>query len=321
MSKKTDKVILNALSALEKRYGEPVVIESGKKVETISSGRSKLDNILGGGFPVGKVIEIYGEEATGKTGLALGCVAKVQYNGGLVGYIDSEHALNRNYCDSIGVNIDDMVLSQPDYGEQAFQIIRTLLNTGKFDLIVVDSVAAMIPKSELEGETGQAMMGLHARMMSQGLKQIIGSANENQTTVIFINQLRDTMAMYGAKKKPTGGNSLKFYAAQRVEIKNKGQVKVGDEVTGFKQLIKVVKNKLDIPFKEIQEDIVFGKGVDKLGEFISALEFEEILVKSGSWYSYDGTNIAQGLKKLRIMLEDNPELVEELEMKLKEKLK
>lgn len=317
--KKNSKAVSAALAALDKRYGEPVVMrmdEKPKGIKTISTGRPNLDSEIGGGYAKGAVIEIYGEEATGKTGLALECAAEIQAVGGLVGYIDSEHALDIDYCEQVGVVIEDLLFSQPDYGEQAFQILRTLLNTGELDLIIVDSVAAMIPKSELEGETGESKMGLHARMMSQGLKQIIGAANESNTTIIFINQLRDTFAMYGAKKKPTGGNSLKFYAKQRLEIKNKGQVKVGEEVIGFKQYIRSVKNKIAPPFKIVEEEIIFGKGVDKLSGFIDALIFEEIIQKKGAWFAYDGTNIAQGMKKLRGMLEDNPELMEELETKL-----
>lgn len=319
--KKNSRAINSAIEALEKRFGEPVVMrmdEKPKGANTITTGRPDLDSAIGGGYAVGAIVEIYGEEATGKTGLALECAGKVQEAGGLVGYIDSEHALDIEYCEQVGVNIGDLLFSQPDNGEQAFQVIRGLLNTGELDLIIVDSVAAMIPKSELEGETGESKMGLHARMMSQGLKQIIGSANSNDTTILFINQLRDTFAMYGAKKKPTGGNSLKFYAKQRLEIKNKGQLKVGEEVIGFKQYIRSVKNKISPPFKIVENEIVFGKGVDLLTGFIDALISEEVLVKKGAWFAYDGTNIAQGMKKLRVMLEDNPELVDELEKKLED---
>ena len=319
--KKNSKGITAALAALEKRFGEPVVMrmdEKPKGVRTISTGRPSLDSEIGGGYARGGIIEIYGEEATGKTGLALDCAAHVQQNDGLVGYIDTEHALDVDYCEQIGVNIEDLLFSQPDYGEQAFQILRTLLNTGELDLIIVDSVAAMIPKAELEGETGESKMGLHARMMSQGLKQIIGAASESNTTIIFINQLRDTFAMYGAKKKPTGGNSLKFYAKQRFEIKNKGQIKVGEDVIGFKQQVRAVKNKIAPPFKIVEEDIVFGKGIDKLGSKIDAFIAEKIIEKKGAWFSYEDTNLAQGLKKLRILLEENPDLMDVMEKKLKD---
>lgn len=320
--KKNSQKVTAALNALEKRFGEPVMMRMGDKpkgAKVISTGRADLNAEIGGGYNVGAVIEIYGEEATGKTGLALECAAEVQANGGLVGYVDAEHALDVDYCEQVGVNIDDLLFSQPDDGEQAFQIIRTILNTGELDLIIVDSVAALIPRAELEGETGESKMGLHARTMSQGLKQVIGAAKANDTTIIFINQLRDTFAMYGAKKKPTGGNSLKFYAKQRLEVKNKGQIKVGEDVVGFKQSIRTVKNKIAPPFKIVDYEIFYGKGVDKLGGIIKALIFEEIIEKNGAFFKYDGTNIAQGLKKLRIALEDNPELMEELMEKLNNK--
>lgn len=316
MSKKS---IQAALDKLEARFGTPVVqkmSETNTSIKTFPCGRAPLDSKLGGGFAIGKIIEIYGEEATGKTGIALEAVKEVQAAGGTVGYIDTEHALNTEYCEQIGVNIDDLYLSQPDFGEQAFEAIKAMIQTGEFNLIVVDSVAAMIPKAELEGESGEAKMGLHARIMSQGLKMITAPAADAECTIIFINQLRATIAMYGPAKKPTGGNALKFYASQRLEVKNKGKVTQGQEVIGFKQLVRIVKNKVAAPFKEVETDIVYGKGADELGGLIEALKFEEILIQKGAWYAYDGTNIAKGMKNLRTMLEDNPELLEELRSKL-----
>lgn len=315
------KSALNALDSLEKRFGEPVVMkmdENNSGIKTRDSGRDDLNSALGGGYPKGGIIEIFGQEATGKTGLALDCVSKCLLDGGNVGYIDSEHALNTDYCKQVGINISELYLSQPDYGEMGFQAIRTMINTTEFDVIVVDSVSTMLPKAELEGETGESKMGLHARMMSQGLRQINAAAKDTETLVIFINQLRKSLASYGNPDVTTGGNALKFYAIHRLEIKNKGQLKLGDEVIGFKQHIRVRKNKIAPPFKEVSYDMVYGKGIDKLCGFIDALIFEGILVKKGAWISYDGTNIAQGMKKLRVMLEDNPELMEELKIKLNE---
>lgn len=320
-SKKMSAGLKSALASLEKKYGEPVVLnmsDTNNKTKTITSGRPDLDAILGGGYSCGHVIEIVGWEASGKTGLALECVREVQKAGGTVGYIDSEHALDNDYCEKVGVNLDELMFAQPDYGEQAFSIARVLIGSGELDLLVFDSVAAMIPQAELEGETGESKMGLHARMMSQGLKQIIGVANSTSTTVIFINQFRESMAMYGAKNKPTGGNSLKFYAKQRLEVKGKEKLKVGEDVIGFKQQIKTIKNKIYPPFKVIEYDIIYDKGVDTLTSLIDALVYEGIFEKAGAYYKYEGNSIAQGMKKLRALLEDNEEFVEVLENKLKE---
>lgn len=315
------KIIDNALSALEKRFGEPVVMrmsDSNAGIKTFSTGRPDLDTALGGGWAVGKIIEIFAESGCGKTGLALEAIKSIQDEGGIAAIIDAENALNTDYCEQIGIDVSKLYISQPSYGEQAFQAIRALVNTGKVGLIVVDSVATLIPKAELEGETGEAKMGLQARMMGQGIRQITGITAENNCTVIFINQIRKSLAAYGNPNTTPGGKALPFAASQRVEIKNKGRVTEGDEVVGFKQHIKVIKNKVAPPFKFVDNEIRYGIGVDKLGGFIDALVFEEILIKKGAWISYDGTNIAQGMKKLRVMLEDNPELLEELEIKLSE---
>lgn len=318
---KKDKAIDDALAALEKRFGSPMVQKmsnSRATVKTQSSGRPSLDSILGGGYGTGKIIEIYGESGSGKTGLALEAIRSVQEAGGIAAIVDAEHALNTDYCNLIGINVDDLYISQPDCGEQAFEVIRALINTHRINLIVVDSVAAMVPRAELEGESGEAKIALQARMMSQGMKLITGSASNAECTVIFLNQLRKTIAMYGPSETTTGGKALKFYSTQRLEVKNKGILKESQEVIGFKQHIKVVKNKIASPFKTIEFDIAYDKGVDTLTGLIEALEFEEILKKAGGWYSYKDTNIANGKKKLRSMLEDNPELLEELEAKLKE---
>ena len=315
------KAIKSALDALEKRFGNKVVMKMGDAnvdVETFSSGRDDLDLVLGGGYAVGKIIEIYAESGCGKTGLALEAIASMQKRGGVSAIIDSEHALNTEYCEQIGVNVDELYISQPDYGEQAIEAIRALINTGEIDLIVVDSVAAMIPKAELEGESGEVKMGLQARMMSQGMKLISGAASATGTTVIFINQLRSTIAMYGPSTTTTGGKALKFYASQRLEVKNKGQIREGEDVVGFKQFIKCVKNKIAPPFKTTENDLIFGKGVDKFNGMVEALVFNEIIIKKGAFYYYNDTRLAQGIKKLRTCFDENPDLVEELQEKLKE---
>ena len=315
------KAITNALAALEKRFGEPVVMkmsESNTGIETFSTGRPSLDSKLGGGYGIGKIIEIYAESGCGKTGLALEAIKSMQDRGGVCAIIDAEHALNTEYCNQIGVNVEDLYISQPTYGEQAFETIRALINTGEVGLIVVDSVAAMVPRAELEGESGEAKVAVQARMMSQGMKLIIGAASDNRTTVIFINQLRKTIAMYGPTETTTGGKALKFYATQRLEIKNRGMLKQGEDIIGFTQQIKIVKNKVAAPFQVYQEDIVYGKGVDNTQGLIEALIVEGIVEKAGAWFKYDGTNIAKGMKALRQMFDDNPELVEELEFKLQE---
>ena len=322
MEKKNKGAITNALKALEKRFGESVVMKMGdapNDARTISSGRPELDAALGGGYGVGKIIEIFAESGCGKTGLCLEAAAEVQKNGGIVAVIDAEHALNTEYCEQIGINIDDLYISQPTYGEQAIEAIRALVETGQIDLIIVDSVAALTPRSTLEGESGQAQMAVQARMMSQAMKLITGPASDNDCTIIFINQLRATMAMYGPAQTTTGGKALKFFASQRLEIKNKGKLKVGEEVVGFKQQIDIVKNKIGSPFKKVNYEIVYGKGIDKVNGLIEGCVFEGILERSGAWYKFEGKNIAQGMKKLLVLLEDNPEFLEELERLYKEK--
>lgn len=325
-NKKVPAGIKNALAALEKRFGEPVVFkmsDANANVDTFSSGRPNLDVALGGGYGIGKIIEIFSEEACGKTGLALEAIKVIQDDGGIAAIIDAEHALNTEYCEEIGVDIDALYLSQPTYAEQAFEAIRALINSREVDLIVIDSVSSLVPKAVLEGESGEAKIANLARIMSVGMTLIAGPAAEAGCTVMFLNQLRSSIMSYGASKKPTGGNALKFYASQRLEIKNKGKIKEGSgdnsEIIGFKQLIKVVKNKIGRPFKEVQDDIIYGVGIDSLNSLVEALVYEEILEKAGSWFKYEGTNIAQGIKKLRVILEDNPELYEELEQKLEEK--
>lgn len=313
------KGIKSALAALEKRFGEPVVMkmnDANTGIDTFSSGRASLDSKLGGGYGIGKIIEIYAESGCGKTGLALEAIKSMQDRKGTCAIIDAEHALNTEYCQQIGVDVDALYISQPTYGEQAFEAIRALINTGEVDLIVIDSVAAMIPKAELEGESGEAKIALQARMMSQGMKLITGPASDNKCTIMFINQLRKTIAMYGPSETTAGGKALKFYATQRLEIKNRGMIKEGDEFIGFKQQIKIVKNKVAAPFKVLQEDIIYGKGVDLTQGFVEALVYEGVITKAGAWFKYDGTNLAKGMKNLRVVLDDNVELFEELTLAL-----
>ena len=322
VEKKNLRAITSALAALDKRFGESVVRKMSDapiNVKTISSGRPELDDALGGGFGVGKIIEIYAESGCGKTGLCLEVAAQVQKDGGVVAIIDAEHALNTEYCEQIGIEVNDLYISQPTFGEQAIEAIRALIDTGQVDLIIVDSVAALTPRSTLEGESGQAQMAVQARMMSQAMKLITGPASEHECTVIFINQLRATMSQYGPAQTTTGGKALKFFASQRLEIKNKGKLKVGDDVVGFKQLIDVVKNKIGSPFKKVQYDIVYGKGIDKVNGLIEGCVKQGILERSGAWYKYNGENIAQGMKKLLVLLDDNPALLEELEAEYKAK--
>jgi len=317
---KVNTKINKAIEALDKRFGERVLMkmdEANADVDVIPSGRDGLDVALGGGYGVGKIIEIFAESAAGKTGLALEVIAEVQKTGGIVAFIDAEHALNTEYCEEVGVDINSLYISQPSYGEQAFEAIRALINTGEVELIVVDSVSAMVPKAELEGESGQANIALQARMMSQGMKLITGPAAEVGCTVVFINQLRASIGMYQPPTVTSGGKALKFYASQRLEIKNKGKIKEGDVVIGFKQFITVVKNKIGTPFRTFTNDIIYGKGSDNFIGTIEALVEKKILEKKGGWYAYNGSNLANGIKKLRLLMEDSPSLLEELRDKLK----
>ena len=316
------KGISKALAALEKRFGEKVIMkmtDSNNDVDTFSSGRGDLDVALGGGYGVGKIIEIYAESGCGKTGLALEAIASAQSQGMTCAIIDAEHALNTEYCEQIGIDVDSLYISQPTFGEQAIEAIRALVETGEVDLIIVDSVAALTPKSTLEGESGQAQMAVQARMMSQAMKLITGPAAEYGCTVIFINQLRATMAMYGPAQTTTGGKALKFFASQRLEIKNRGKLKVGEEVVGFKQEINIVKNKIGSPFKKVAYEIVYGKGIDKINGLIEGCVTQGILERNGAYYKFNGENIAQGMKKLRVLLDDNEEFVEELQRLYEEK--
>jgi recombination protein RecA len=320
MAKKESANLKKALAALDKRFGENTVMKMDKAsvdIETISSGRPKLDSALGGGFGKGKIIEIYSENGCGKTGLALDTAAQVQKNGGRVAIVDAEHALNTEYCEEVGVNIEDIYFSQPDYGEQAVEVVRALVGSGEFDLIIIDSIAAMTPRAIIEGESGQAHMAVQARMMGQFMAMIKGPASDAGCTLLCINQIRETLAMYGSPTTTPGGKALKFYASQRLEIKRKGDVKAGTDIIGFNQHIRIVKNKLAPPFQTVDSVIVFGKGIDTLTDLIEACVFEEVIIKKGAFFEYDPECAkVQGMKKLRELLEDNPDLVDVLQQRL-----
>ena len=288
-------------------------------VESISSGSIGLDIALGiGGYPRGRVIEIYGPESSGKTTLTLHAIAECQKTGGIAAFIDAEHAFDRFYAEKLGVDISELIISQPDHGEQALEIADNLIRSGAIDIIVIDSVAALTPKSEIEGEMGDSKMGLHARLMSQALRKLTGSIARTNCTVFFINQLREKIGvMFGNPETTTGGNALKFYASVRLDIRRSTQIKSTEaEVLGNRTRVKVVKNKVAPPFKTAEFDILYGTGISKIGEIIDICVETEVIKKSGSWFSYGETKLGQGKEAVKKLLEDNPELLEELEKKI-----
>jgi recombination protein RecA len=319
------KALKLTLDKLDKTYGKGTVMKMGdsavQKVEVISTGSLGLDVALGvGGYPRGRVIEIYGPESSGKTTLTLHAMAEAQKKGGLAAFIDAEHAFDRGYAEKVGVDIENLIISQPDNGEQALEIADNLIRSGAIDIIVIDSVAALTPKSEIEGEMGDSKMGLHARLMSQALRKLTGSISKTNCTVIFINQLREKIGvMFGNPETTTGGNALKFYASIRLDIRRSTQIKNSDSTSvGNKTRVKVVKNKVAPPFKTAEFDIMYGEGISKVGEIIDLGVDFEIVKKSGSWFSYDDTKLGQGRDAVKTLLLDNPELMEELEQKIKE---
>ena len=322
------KALKLTLDKLDKAYGKGTVMKMSDSpvldIDVISSGSLGLDLALGvGGYPKGRVIEIYGPEASGKTTLTLHAIAEAQKAGGIAAFVDAEHAFDRFYAKNLGVDIDNLIISQPDNGEQALEIADNLVRSGAIDMIVVDSVAALTPKSEIEGEMGDSKMGLHARLMSQALRKLTGSISKTNCTMMFINQLREKIGvMFGNPETTTGGNALKFYASVRLDIRRSTQIKDSNgSVLGNKTRVKVVKNKVAPPFKLAEFDIMYGKGVSKLGEILDlAVEFE-IIQKSGSWFSYDETKLGQGRDAVKQMLADNPDLMEELEEKIKTHIK
>jgi recombination protein RecA len=321
------KALQLTLDKLDKTYGKGTVMKMGDKaveeVETISSGSLGLDLALGvNGYPRGRVIEIYGPESSGKTTLTLHAIAEAQKAGGIAAFIDAEHAFDRNYAEKLGVDIENLIISQPDNGEQALEIAENLIRSGAIDIVVIDSVAALTPKSEIEGEMGDSKMGLHARLMSQALRKLTGTISKTNCTVFFINQLREKIGvMFGNPETTTGGNALKFYASVRLDIRRSSQIKDGDNVIGNRTKVKVVKNKVAPPFKVAEFDIMYGEGVSKTGEILDlAVEFE-IIKKAGSWFSYGDTKLGQGRDAVKSLIKDNPEMADELEAKIKQHIK
>jgi recombination protein RecA len=321
------KALQLTLDKLDKTYGKGTVMKMGDKaveeVEVISSGSLGLDLALGvNGYPKGRVIEIYGPESSGKTTLTLHAIAEAQKAGGIAAFIDAEHAFDRFYAEKLGVDIDNLIISQPDNGEQALEIAENLIRSGAIDIVVIDSVAALTPKSEIEGEMGDSKMGLHARLMSQALRKLTGTISKTHCTVFFINQLREKIGvMFGNPETTTGGNALKFYASIRLDIRRSSQIKDGENVIGNRTKVKVVKNKVAPPFKTAEFDIMYGEGVSKTGEILDlAVEFE-IIKKAGSWFSYGDTKLGQGRDAVKLLIKDNPELADELEQKIKDLIK
>ncbi|MBR0780827.1 recombinase RecA [Bradyrhizobium iriomotense] len=319
------KALAAALSQIERQFGKGSVMKLGKNdrsmdIEAVSSGSLGLDIALGiGGLPKGRIVEIYGPESSGKTTLALHTVAEAQKKGGICAFIDAEHALDPVYARKLGVNIDELLISQPDTGEQALEICDTLVRSGAVDVLVVDSVAALVPKAELEGEMGDALPGLQARLMSQALRKLTASINKSNTMVIFINQIRMKIGvMYGSPETTTGGNALKFYASVRLDIRRIGAIKERDEVVGNTTRVKVVKNKLAPPFKQVEFDIMYGEGVSKMGEILDLGVKAGIVEKSGAWFSYDSQRLGQGRENSKAFLKANPDITAKIETAIRQ---
>jgi recombination protein RecA len=325
MSKDKDakqKALKLTMDKLDKAYGKGAVMRLGddaiEDVEVIPSGSLGIDLALGiGGFPRGRVVEIYGPESSGKTTLTLHAISEAQRMGGIAAFIDAEHAFDRFYAEKVGVNTEELIISQPDNGEQALEIADNLIRSGAIDLVVIDSVAALTPRSEIEGEMGDSKVGLHARLMSQALRKLTGTISKTNCTCIFINQLREKIGvMFGNPETTTGGNALKFYSSVRVDIRRSTQIKDGDRVMGNRTKVKIVKNKVAPPFRTAEFDILYGEGISKVGELIDIGTQYEIINKSGSWFSYEGTKLGQGREGVKAILKDNPELMEEIENKI-----
>ena len=317
------KALKLTLDKLDKAYGKGTVMKMGDRqvvdVDSISTGSLALDAALGvGGYPRGRVVEIYGPESSGKTTLTLHAIAECQKEGGIAAFIDAEHAFDRFYAEKLGIDLDNLIISQPDNGEQALEIAENLIRSGAIDIIVIDSVAALTPKSEIEGEMGDSKMGLHARLMSQALRKMTGTISKTNCTVIFINQLREKIGvMFGNPETTTGGNALKFYASVRLDIRRSTQIKDSSgNVLGNKTRVKIVKNKVAPPFRTAEFDIMYGEGVSKLGEIIDLGVNYEIINKAGSWFSYEDTKLGQGRDAVKAILKDNPDLMDELDKKI-----
>lgn len=322
------KALSLVLEKMDKTYGKGTVMKLGDKtvddsIEVISSGSLGLDIALGvGGYPRGRIVEIYGPESSGKTTLTLHAIAEAQKAGGIAAFIDAEHAFDRHYAAKLGIDLENLIISQPDNGEQALEIADNLIRSGAVDLVVVDSVAALTPKAEIEGDMGDSKVGLHARLMSQALRKLTGTIHKTKSTVIFINQLREKIGvMFGNPETTTGGNALKFYASVRVDIRKASTpIKVGDEAVGSRVKAKVVKNKVAPPFRQAEFDIMYGEGVSKAGEILDHAVELNIVKKSGAWFSYGETKLGQGRDTVKDLIRDNPELSEELEAQIKEAL-
>lgn len=314
-----------AISQIERQYGKGAVMKLGDpaaqmNIETIPTGSLSLDIALGlGGIPKGRIVEIYGPESSGKTTVTLHMIAEVQKRGGIAGFIDAEHALDPVYAKNIGVDVDNLYISQPDCGEQALEITETMVRSGAIDIVVVDSVAALVPKAEIDGEMGDSHMGLHARLMSQALRKLTAVISKSNCTVIFINQLREKVGvMFGNPETTTGGRALKFYASVRLDVRRIESLKQSGEVIGNHTRVKVVKNKIAPPFKEAEFDIMFGEGISKEGDILDLAANTNIVVKSGAWYSYEGEKIGQGRENVKQYLKDNPAICDEIETKVRE---
>lgn len=324
VNKEKQKALQLMLDKLEKTYGKGTVMKLGdspiESVEVIPTGSISLDSALGvGGLPKGRVIEVFGPESSGKTTLALHAIAESQKNGGIAAFIDAEHAFDRFYAQKLGVDVENLLVSQPDNGEQALEITENLIRSGAIDIIVIDSVAALTPKSEIEGEMGDSKMGLQARLMSQALRKLTSTISKTATCCIFINQLREKIGvMFGNPETTTGGNALKFYASIRLDIRKVNQIKEGEEVVGNRVKVKVVKNKVAPPFRKAEFDIIYGEGISRIFEIIDLGVENNIIKKSGSWFSYGETKLGQGRDSVKKLLSDNPELADEIETKIKE---
>lgn len=320
------KALQLTVDKLEKQYGKGTVMKLGDapvvEAQTISTGSIGLDIALGiGGFPRGRVVEIYGPESSGKTTLAIHAIAEAQKKGGIAAFIDAEHAFDKGYAKNLGVDVENLLISQPDDGEQALEITENLIRSGALDIVVIDSVAALVPRSELEGEMGDSKMGLQARLMSQAMRKLTGTISKTGCCCIFINQLREKIGvMFGNPETTTGGNALKFYSSVRIDIRRTGQIKDGTDSVGNRAKVKVVKNKMAPPFRIAEFDIIFGQGISKVGEIVDLGSDLGILQKSGSWYSYNGDKLGQGREGVKQLLIDNPELSNEIEIKIKEKI-
>ncbi|MBQ2892074.1 MAG: recombinase RecA [Bacilli bacterium] len=326
MTAEKEKALAEALKAIEKQYGKGAVMKLGdhvdEKIEVIPTGSVALDVALGvGGYPKGRIIEIYGPESSGKTTFALHAIAEAQRKGGYAAFIDAEHALDPTYAKALGVDIDNLILSQPDNGEQALEIVEALVRSNAIDIIVVDSVAALVPKAEIDGDMGSSYIGLQARLMSQAMRKLAGAINKTKTVAIFINQIREKVGvMFGSPETTSGGRALKFYATIRLDIRRVDQIKSGSEAVGNTTRVRVVKNKVAPPFKTIEVDLIFGKGISHEGELLDMACNLEVVQKSGAWFSYNGERLGQGRENVKELLANNKELAQEIETKIREKL-